>query len=508
MRASPIGALILALAVAAPARAGLTGGSRLAAIYDTILEARFEAAEAELREACPPAPPEACQALGVVSVWWQIQLDPDNRSFDDLLTSRADAAIAASRTWTEREPDNGEAWFYLAGSYAPLVQWRVLRGQRVTAAREGNRIREALGRALALDPTIQDAYFGIGLYHYYADVVSGGAKFLRWLLFLPGGDRVTGLREMLRARDTGELLRGEADYQLHLVYLWYEQQPVRARELLEILDGRYPANPLFLARLATIDDEYFHDHLASAVDWRRLEQRASERRVGAPELAAARARLGLARELDAVDETDRAVEPLEAIVASGAAAPYGVQASAHLQLAAAYGRLGERAEAVAEYRAAIAAVPAGDPTDIRKEADKGLSHAPDPRRALAYRTSLEGWRALQRGNRRRAVELLAQALDAAPQDLVARFRYARALGAAGRQEDALDALEAVVAARPLAPAFVRASALADLACAVERTDRTRAIDLYRAATTIVGGDPRAHEAARRALKRLTTTTNR
>ena len=29
---------------------------------------------------------------------------------------------------------------------------------------------------------------------------------------------------MLQARDRGELLRGEADYQLHLVYLWYEQK--------------------------------------------------------------------------------------------------------------------------------------------------------------------------------------------------------------------------------------------------------------------------------------------
>ena len=29
---------------------------------------------------------------------------------------------------------------------------------------------------------------------------------------------------MLQARDKGELLRGEADFQLHLVYLWYEKQ--------------------------------------------------------------------------------------------------------------------------------------------------------------------------------------------------------------------------------------------------------------------------------------------
>src|SRR5262245_64359696 len=60
--------------------------------------------------------------------------------------------------------------------------------------------------------------------YYYADVASAGAKLVRWLLFLPGGDREKGLTEMSRVRDGGELLRGEADYQLHLIYVWYRSE--------------------------------------------------------------------------------------------------------------------------------------------------------------------------------------------------------------------------------------------------------------------------------------------
>ena len=100
------------------------------------------------------------------------------------------------------------------------------------------------------------------------------AKFLRWLLLLPGGDRAKGLREMLEARDRGELLAGEADYQLHLLYLWYEQQPARALELLRGLDRRYPANPLFLERIAEVEDVYLHDLPASEAAWRTLLDRA------------------------------------------------------------------------------------------------------------------------------------------------------------------------------------------------------------------------------------------
>src|SRR5205085_1168039 len=144
--------------------------------------------------------------------------------------------------------------------------------------------RSALERALELDPTLHDAKFGIGLYHYYADVASAGAKILRWLLLLPGGNRVQGLREMREARDQGQLLKGEADFQLHWLYLWYEQQPERALALLRQLDGHYPRNPIFLQRIAEVEDEYFHDHPASAASWTALLARSQAGLTNAPRL--------------------------------------------------------------------------------------------------------------------------------------------------------------------------------------------------------------------------------
>ena len=62
---------------------------------------------------------------------------------------------------------------------------------------------------------------------------------------------------MLQARQSGVLLRGEADYQLHLIFLWYEQKPAQALEILEGLDARYPTNPLFQRRIAEVQDENF-----------------------------------------------------------------------------------------------------------------------------------------------------------------------------------------------------------------------------------------------------------
>jgi tetratricopeptide (TPR) repeat protein len=437
--------------------------------------------------------------MQVVSLWWQIQIDPHSRRLDDELNAKAAAAIEATTAWTEREPQRAEGWFYLAGSYAPLVQWRVLRGERVAAAREGNRIRSALERALELDPTLNDAYFGIGLYHYYADVAPASAKLLRFLLFLPGGDRVRGLAEMLRAREHGELMTGEADFQLHVLYLWYEHKPVEARELLVELDQRYPTNPLFLERLAEIEDAYFHDQSASAARWRELIDRARAGRVEFAPAAEARARIGLARELDAMYETDRAIEELKRASARDLQPLDAAQAQ--LQLGQASDRIGDRAAAVAAYTRAAALAPA-DATSIRDAARAGLRAAPDARVTEAYRLALEGWRALERHDVALAETDLSRAVDLAPRDMMARYRYAKVLEARKDDARAREMLEQVVAA-PLVPGIVRASALVDYAQIVERSgDRTRALSLYREVTLIVGADSRARDLASRAIKRL------
>jgi tetratricopeptide (TPR) repeat protein len=210
----------------------------------------------------------------------------------------------------------------------------VLRGERLAAAREGARIKSALERALRLDPSLTDAQFGIGLYHYYADVAPVAAKILRWLMLLPGGDRVKGLQEMQSAREHGSLVRGEADFQLHLIYLWYEKKPDQALALLRGLDRRYPTNALFLQRIAEVQSEYFHDRRASAASWQDLLERAQQGRVHSARIAEVRARLGLASDLAAMNRRQDAIEQLKRVIEMRPTAPSGARERAEMQLRA------------------------------------------------------------------------------------------------------------------------------------------------------------------------------
>jgi tetratricopeptide (TPR) repeat protein len=351
---------------------GLTGGPQLARVYDAILDARFDQVPGLLTQTCGSAPPEACQVLNVVALWWQIQLDPKNTVHDQRFRTLADAVIASIEAWTAREPKRAEAWFYLGGAYGARAQWRVLREERLSAARDGKRIKNALEQALALDPSLQDAYFGIGLYRYYADVAPAALRMLRWMLLLPGGDRVEGLKDMLRARAEGQLLQGEADYQLHLVYLWYEKQPQRALQLLRGLRERHPQNPLFPQLIAEVQDVYLHALQASRQTWQSLIDAAVARRVAEPEMTEATARLGLAGVLDQLSERESAVRQLRMILEMKPVAPFGIVARTHLRLGQVLDRLGRRDEALAEYRAAIASAPSGDPDRITRAAHAGL----------------------------------------------------------------------------------------------------------------------------------------
>ena len=497
-----IAALVLAGPVggqsAAPA-ARFTGLADLRAAYDDILDARFDDAARAIARACGPAPVEACQVLEATRLWWLILQDPRDRSHDPQFLTVVDEAIEAAEAWVAREPTRAEAWFYLGAAYGARVSWRVERGERLAAARDGKRIKESLERALEIEPAFDDARFGIGLYKYYAAIAPAAARFLRFLLLLPGGDKVEGLRDMQASEARGQLVAGEALYQLHWIYLWYENQPERGRAALERLHTRYPSNPHFLHRLADVERDYFHDRARSLAAWQQMVARAPSGDLA--RLAEARGRLGAADDLDALFETDRAIAEARRVVALDPAVPIGARARAHLRLAAFLDRVGERDEAIASYRKALAAIPPGDPDRIRRAADAGLRTRPAPALAQAYGQSLQAWRLFERGDLAPARRRSSEARALAPHDAMIRARWARVHTAAD-PTGALTELEAVIATRPaIDPVALSAAFLWSADLLAQKGSTAAARDRYLAATRVFAGDSRIADAARRALQK-------
>jgi tetratricopeptide (TPR) repeat protein len=517
-RRAQAGALVLACAgclLSAPERPGgaeppspaavkgLTHGPALARAFDLVYDADFAAAEVELKRACGPAPAQACDVLAVAAQWWRLYLDIDDRTRDEAFKARLNAVISAGERWAAREPDRAEAWFYVGAAYGVRLQFHAQRFEYLTAARDGKRIKQSLEKALVLDAGLDDANAGLGLYQYYADVAPSVLKILRWFLGLPGGNRAKGLAQLQRARTGGVLMRSEAAYQLHFVDLWYEHKTSEALEILAELRAQHPHNPIFLLNAAQAHEVYRSDRAAALDAYRALIDGAADGTLHEPVLAETWGRLGAAAQLTELAEPDRAAEEARAVIARRPAVPYGAMARAHLERARALDQLGLRDQAVSAYRSAIAAAPPGDPQEVRRAAQRGLSRAPDRVTADATRRSIDGWRAYERGDAAGALALLDRAVEARPDDGVHRYRRGRVLLAQQDRARARTDFERALQVRPLPPAPFVASSYYELGGLLEAaSDRARAVAMYDAAARAHGASAETRSLAQRALARL------
>ena len=302
---------------------GITAAPTVAQAYDLILNADFDGLARALPSTCPPAPTVACLGLEALSLWWQIQLDPEGRALDAPFLAKVNAAISEAEQLTAARPESAESWFYLGAAYGVRAQFRVHRVQRLAAARDGKRIKESLERALAIDPAMHDAEFGIGMYRYYAAVAPAYFRFLRFLLLLPGGDREEGLRQLERAATRGVLVSGEARYQIHILYLWYEKKWSQALDIIRDLQKRYPRNPLLRQIEAEILDVYFHDPAASLEASEQLLSLAASGGVERADIADVVARLNIARQSIALKQPQRATRELDHLIERQPRAPSG-----------------------------------------------------------------------------------------------------------------------------------------------------------------------------------------
>jgi hypothetical protein len=92
------------------------------------------------------------------------------------------------------------------------------------------------------------------------------------------------------------LVRGEAQFQIHVLYLWYEHKAKEALAIIRALQERYPHNPLFHHIEAEILDVYFHDHAASLKASEQLLSLAQSHAVFRTDVAEKLARRNIAKQ--------------------------------------------------------------------------------------------------------------------------------------------------------------------------------------------------------------------
>ncbi len=320
---------------------------------------------------------------------------------------------------------------------------------------------------------------------------------------LPGGDRARGLARMQQTRQSGQLLDDEAAFQLHVVYFWYENRAADALALLDELVRRHPRNPFFRRAIAEAQTVYLHDVAASLASWRDLARLADTNAVNEGALTRPDAHLGHASALDALGDTDLALEALTRLRATAPLAPWGITNRIALALGRAHDRLGQRAEAEALLRQVVAATARHDPLALGDAARRLLQKPTPAAKGRAHRLGLEAWRAFLADAAAPVAPRFEEAIALDPDNGITRLHYARVLAARQRVAPAIAELDAAIAAaRTTPPTTIADAALLVGRLREQQRDRDNAIAAYRRAASTFGAAAETRTAAARAIERL------
>ncbi|MET0556759.1 MAG: hypothetical protein ABW221_27210 [Vicinamibacteria bacterium] len=448
---------LLASLVVAPAADALRRpqDGALRAALDLLYDGRPDDARRALAEVRREAPRDAVAAyLEALVEVWRVEQKPPSAAADRAFLAPADEALRLANAALSADPDDRRALLARGATHGIRSRFHLFRGQRTDAARAAARMRDDLARLAEAVPGSADAAFGVGLYDYYADVLSRFAKVLRFLAGLPGGDRTRGLA-LIESAGEGSLFHDdEVQAQLYEIYAFYEDRPDRALAEARGMRRRHPGWPLWGLRLA----EHLRDRMGLYAESARVGRElleAAERGLSNYQGAAllqARVSLGESLLLD--------LRPAEArrellAVKDGGAELAPMVARARLLLGRSLESEGDREGAVAHYRRAAQAAD----REVRRQAEAALRTALPAAEVEGRALVAQARRLHEAGRQREAAELYRRALRAWPASREAALMAAEAEILHGEPESAREAVEQALALESPQPPWLRPLAL-------------------------------------------------
>ncbi len=168
-------------------------------------------------------------------------MDQSNDSLAEALNRQVSKALEVAEAFKDRDDKNPEAYFYLALGNGIDALYHVINRSFIKGYWSGRKTKSNLEKATQLDPQYYDAYFGLGLFHYYADLLPGMLKLIAGVLGFDG-DRVLGRNEVYMAASRGTFFRIEGEFMYYSIGYFLEGEKSRSIRALKQLYRQYPTN--------------------------------------------------------------------------------------------------------------------------------------------------------------------------------------------------------------------------------------------------------------------------
>ena len=168
--------------------------------------------------------------------------DKQRQVFEGIL----DDSISGIKRWLKKNPDDPNGYMGIGALYGLRAMFSMRNRSWLTAYFSGRRAISNLEKSLELDPSYYDAFFGLGIYQYFAGTLPNVIKMLAKIVAIKGNpDRGVQFLNMARQKatftaDSAKLILIEVQNTRGSKFY----NPQRSLEFIRSLRAKYPTNPL------------------------------------------------------------------------------------------------------------------------------------------------------------------------------------------------------------------------------------------------------------------------
>lgn len=212
--------------------------------------------------------------LQCVSLYYRSQLEENHNALADEFKQYANQAIERAKKFVSNRGSQTDALFYLGTAHIYLAAYHGWEGEWLRAYWYGKTGIDYLERVVKLDSAYYDAYLGLGLYHYYTDIIPDVAKAVTFVLGIDN-DREKGLAELALAAERGKYSKAEALLFLGSINLYIEKDYNQAESFFRRLTELYPENASFLMLLGENYQKLGHHKKAIATLEKLVDEKSA-----------------------------------------------------------------------------------------------------------------------------------------------------------------------------------------------------------------------------------------
>lgn len=168
--------------------------------------------------------------------------DAQRKVFEKIL----DDSISGIKRWIKAHPQDSNGYMGIGALYGLRALFNMRNRNWITSYFAGRKAISNLEKSLKLDPTYYDAYFGLGIYEYYAGTLPAVIKVLAKIVAIKGNPQ-QGVNYLNLAREKAHFTGDSAkliliDVQNNRNGSFYA--PEKSLEYIRQLRAKFPKNPL------------------------------------------------------------------------------------------------------------------------------------------------------------------------------------------------------------------------------------------------------------------------